>query len=64
MKTKEALNALKEEAKKEAKPEEKGGVLLMDEDLEQVSGGFKIYPRCKNCGAFHPADQPCPKPLI
>ena len=39
MKTKEKLNALKEEAKKEAKPEEKGSVMLTDEELAQVSGG-------------------------
>ena len=45
MKTKEKLNALKEEAKKEAKPEEKGSVMLTDEDLKQVSGGGIIRKR-------------------
>ena len=45
MKTKEKLNALKEEAKKEAKPEEKGSVMLTDEDLKQVTGGS--IPRLK-----------------
>ena len=39
MKTKEELNALKDKAKKEAKPEGKGGVMLTDEELEQVTGG-------------------------
>ena len=37
---------------------------LTDEELEQISGGFTIFPRCAKCGAFHPVDQPCPKPLI
>ena len=45
MKTKEELNALKEEAKKEAKPEEKGGLMLTDEDLKQVTGGGIIRKR-------------------
>ena len=42
MKTKEELNALKDKAKKEAKPEGKGGVMLTDEELEQVSGGAYV----------------------
>ena len=48
MKTKEELNALKEEAKKEAKPEEKGGVMLTDEELAQVSGGRYIQDLVDN----------------
>ena len=39
MKTKEELNEMKDKAKKEAKPEGKGGVMLTDEELAQVSGG-------------------------
>ena len=37
---------------------------LSDDELEQVAGGFTIFPMCAKCGAFHPADQPCAKPLI
>ena len=60
MKFKEELSVPKEEV---------GGLTgksceLTDEELEQISGGFTIFPRCAKCGAFHPVDQPCPKPLI
>ena len=60
MKTKEELNALKEEVETVSKKLHE----LTEEELEKVSGGFTIFPRCAKCGAFHPDDQPCPKPLI
>ena len=42
MKTKEELNEMKDKAKKEEKPEGKGGVMLTDEELAQVPGGAYI----------------------
>ena len=60
MKTKKELNALKAEVEAVSKERQK----LTEEELEKVSGGFTIFPMCAKCGFFHPADQPCPKPLI
>ena len=50
MKTKEELNEMKDKAKKEEKPEGKGGVMLTDEELEQVTGGTVYDAKCSNCG--------------
>ena len=57
MKTKEELNALKEEVETLNKKLHE----LTEEELEKVSGGFTEFPKCHFCGFFHPDNQPCPK---
>ena len=44
MKKKNERNAGKEEARKELKPEVQDGVKLTDEQMEQVTGGGKVWP--------------------
>ena len=34
---------------------------LSDDELEKVSGGFTVFPKCEFCGCFHSKDEPCPK---
>ena len=34
---------------------------LSDDELEKVSGGFTVFPKCEFCGCFHSKDVPCPQ---